>query len=67
MKTNTTQPVDASVQEFIDGIENHRRRDDSLTMLMMSSITGLEPVMWGTSIVGFGSHHCVYETGRERE
>ncbi|MHC5797477.1 hypothetical protein ACVXZ4_15105 [Lacisediminihabitans sp. FW035] len=42
------------------------RRDDSRTMLaMMGSITGLPPVMWGTSIIGFGTHHYVYESGRE--
>jgi hypothetical protein len=63
---NKTQPVDASVEDFIAGIENDRRRDDSRAMLaMMGSITGLPPVMWGTSIVGFGTHHYVYESGRE--
>jgi len=63
---NKTQPVDASVEDFIEGIENDRRRDDSRTMVaMMGSITGLPPVMWGTSIVGFGTHHYVYESGRE--
>ncbi|MFM9920401.1 DUF1801 domain-containing protein [Lacisediminihabitans sp. H27-G8] len=66
MQANKTQPLDASVDEFIDAIENDRRRTDSRAILaMMSSITGLQPVMWGTSIVGFGSHHYVYASGRE--
>lgn len=63
---NKTQPMDASVQSFIEGIENYRRREDSRRLLaMMGSITGLPPVMWGTNIVGFGTHHYVYESGRE--
>jgi hypothetical protein len=66
VSTNKTRPEDASVESFIAGIENGRRRDDSRTMLeMMGSLTGLPPVMWGTSIVGYGSEHYVYESGRE--
>ncbi len=66
MAENKTIPTAASVDEFIAQIENPRRRTDALTALKMyQEITGLPPVMWGPSIIGFGSLHYVYETGRE--
>ncbi len=67
MAENKTKPTSASVDDFIANIENSRRRTDALTALKMyKEITGLRPViMWGPSIIGFGSLHYVYETGRE--
>ena len=66
MAENKTKPTSASVDDFIANIENPRRRTDALTALKMyKDVTGLPPVMWGPSIIGFGSHHYVYETGRE--
>lgn len=66
MAENKTKPTSASVDEFIAQIENPRRRADALTALKMyQEVTGLPPVMWGPSIIGFGSLHYVYETGRE--
>lgn len=66
MAENKTKPTPASVDDFIANIENPRRRTDALTALRIyKEITGLPPVMWGPSIIGFGSHHYVYETGRE--
>lgn len=66
MAENKTKPTSASVDDFIATIENSRRRTDALTSLKIyKEITGLPPVMWGPSIIGFGSHHYVYETGRE--
>jgi len=66
MAENKTQPTSASVDDFIAAIENSRRRTDALTALKVyREITGLPPVMWGPSIIGFGSLHYVYETGRE--
>jgi hypothetical protein len=63
---NQTQPTDASVDEFIAGIENARRRSDALTALKLyKEVTGLTPVMWGPSIIGFGAHHYAYDSGRE--
>ena len=47
-------------------VENRRRREDGLVLMeMMSDVTGLEPEMWGPSIIGFGSYHYRYESGRE--
>ena len=66
MAENKTKPTSASVDDFIANIENPRRRADALTALKMyKEVTGLPPVMWGPSIIGFGSLHYVYESGRE--
>ncbi len=66
MAENKTKPTSASVDDFIDGIENPRRQADALTALRLyKDVTGLPPVMWGPSIIGFGTHHYVYDSGRE--
>lgn len=55
-----------SVAAFLNRVENEERRKDCRTVLaMMKQITGSKPAMWGTSIVGFGSYHYVYASGRE--
>ena len=64
--TNKMQPTDVDPQEFIDQVENATRRADAERIVeMMHDTTGEEPVMWGPSIIGFGSYHYVYESGRE--
>jgi hypothetical protein len=66
MAENKAKPTSASVDDIIATIENSRRRTDALTALKIyKEVTGLPPVMWGPSIIGFGSYHYVYETGRE--
>jgi hypothetical protein len=61
-----TKQNDQSVEAFLNSVDNDRRRADSLTLLaMMKEVTGLEPKLWGSSIVGFGSYHYRYESGRE--
>jgi hypothetical protein len=66
MQANKTQPVGDSVETFIANIPDERRRRDSKDLAgLMRDVTGLAPVMWGTSIVGFGLHHYRYESGRE--
>ena len=66
MEENKTKPTEASVDAFIEGVENARRREDAWTALALyKEVTGLPPVMWGPSIIGFGSVHYVYESGRE--
>ena len=66
MAENKTVKTGASVDEFIAGVENRRRREDGIALLeMMREITGLEPEMWGPSIVGFGDMRYKYESGRE--
>ena len=66
MAENKTRRTGASVGDFLTSVKNKRRREDGFTLLeMMKGITGLEPEMWGPSIIGFGSYHYKYESGRE--
>jgi hypothetical protein len=66
MAENKTQPTSASVSDYIAGIENSRCQADAQVALdLYKDITGLPPVMWGPSIIGFGTYHYVYESGRE--
>ena len=66
MAENKTKPTSASVDDFIAAIGNLRRRADALNALKIyKEITGLPPVMWGPSIIGFGTHHYSYASGRE--
>jgi len=61
-----TKKNDASVKNFLNSVANQTRREDSLSLLgLMRDVTGEEAKMWGSSIVGFGSYHYVYQSGRE--
>jgi hypothetical protein len=61
-----TKKNEASVTKFLDGIKDEKKREDSYTILkLMKQITKTEPKMWGTSIIGFGSYHYKYASGRE--
>lgn len=52
-----TKPTNASVEDFLDAVDNPRRREDGKAVAaLMAEITGEAPVMWGPSIVGFGSY-----------
>ena len=63
---NKTQKTEISVANYIAAIEPAARRSDVQTLNdMMADITGWEPKMWGTSMVGFGEYHYKYESGRE--
>jgi hypothetical protein len=58
--------TDAAVRGFLDGVTHGVRRRDADTLLaLMVRATGETPRMWGPSIVGFGSYHYRYESGRE--
>jgi len=66
MAENKTQRNDGDVMAYLESVENKRRREDSLALLkMMEEATGEPAEMWGTSIVGFGSYHYRYASGRE--
>ena len=61
-----TKPTNASVKEFFNQIPDKERRDDCIAVAkMMEEITGHKPKMWGPSIVGFGTYHYKYASGRE--
>ncbi len=66
MEENKTKQNDASVTAFLEGLTDEKRRADSYVVLeLMQKITGLEPKMWGDAIIGFGSQHYQYASGRE--
>lgn len=61
-----TKPNEQSVVAFLSSIADNKRRQDCFTLLeLMRQVTGTEPKMWGDSIVGFGSYHYKYRSGRE--
>ena len=61
-----TKETDASVEDFLNGIEDEQKRSDSFKILeMMKRLTGEEPKMWGTGLIGFGNTVLKYASGRE--
>jgi len=66
MKENKTQKTTASPIEFLNSIPEPAKRADSLALLeLMRQVSGHEPSMWGTAIVGFGDLRYRYASGRE--
>ena len=60
-----TKKNEASVDDFINSVENEKKRADSFAIInLMQEVTGEEPAMWGDSIVGFGSYTYKYASGR---
>lgn len=63
-----TQPTKQSVARFINAIGNPEKRKDAKTLLQLfKEVTGEKPVLWGSSIVGFGKYHYKYKSGREAD
>lgn len=66
MSENKTKPTKVSVSGFIGAVTDEGRRSDAKQLVkLMQTATGEKPAMWGPSIVGFGTHHYVYDSGRE--
>jgi len=66
MADNKTKPTKLSVAAFIDALTDQTRRADAKALVkLMQSAAGETPKMWGPSIIGFGSYHYTYESGRE--
>jgi len=66
MAENKTKATAVSVAEFVEAIPDTNKRADAWALVnLMQNATGEEPKMWGPSIVGFGSYHYTYESGRE--
>jgi hypothetical protein len=66
MAENQTRPTKESVTAFIKKIPDAARRADAETLLtMLQKATKEKPMMWGPAIIGFGSYHYIYDTGRE--
>jgi hypothetical protein len=66
MAENKTKPTKLSVAAFIDTLTDPARREDAKALVkLMQSAAGEAPKMWGPSIIGFGSYHYKYDSGRE--
>lgn len=63
---NKTQPTAVSVEAFIANVPNEIRRRDAKTLLaLMKKLSGETPRLWGPSMIGFGTYHYKYASGRE--
>ncbi|MGE7110103.1 DUF1801 domain-containing protein [Lysinibacillus sp. NPDC047702] len=61
-----TKETDQSVIEFIENVDNPKKREDAYRLLdIFTEVTGYEAKMWGPSIIGFGKYHYQYKTGHE--
>lgn len=68
MSALKTKPTRVTAAEFIAAVPDPVRRADAETLCaMMERLTGEEPVMWGPSIIGFGSYRYKYDSGHEGE
>ena len=66
MAENKTKQTDASVEAYFDAISDDQRREDCRALSkLMTKVSKQKPKMWGAGIVGFGSYHYKYESGRE--
>jgi hypothetical protein len=66
MAENKTQATDGDVTAFIEGVADEAQRADAHRIAeMMARLSGAPAKMWGPSIIGFGSYHYKYDSGRE--
>ena len=65
MAENKTKSSEESVDAFLDSLPEERRADAKALVKLMQSVSRQKPKMWGPSIVGFGSYHYRYDSGRE--
>lgn len=66
MAQNKTTANDLSVTAYLESITDEQKRNDcTLLVREFSTLLGLPAQMWGTAIIGFGSVHYKYESGRE--
>lgn len=65
MADNITKPTDTSVESFLENVSEKRQAESKILIEMMGEISGEKAVMWGPSIIGFGTYHYKYDSGRE--
>jgi hypothetical protein len=65
MAENKTKPISDAVSAFLKKLSPELRKDCNTIIELMEPISKQKPVMWGSAIIGFGSRHYVYESGRE--
>ena len=64
--TNKTQPTPVDPADFVEGLPKPSQREDGRALLeLMSEVSSEPPVMWGTTMVGFGTYHYRYSSGHE--
>jgi len=66
MAENKTKPTGESVTDFINSVESEQKKKDAFELLaLFKELTNEKAVLWGPSLIGFGSYHYKYESGRE--
>lgn len=66
MSENKTKPTAQAVEDFIEAVEHDGKREDARVLdSLFRRVTGEEPVMWGPTMIGYGSYHYKYDSGRE--
>lgn len=66
MATNKTTETQASVSDFINQISDEAKRNDAIRLVdIFKNQTGFAAILWGPSIIGFGSYHYKYASGHE--
>ena len=66
MAANKTQPTTASVLDYINAVAHEQRKKDALELYAIFNELLQEPaVLWGDSLIGYGSYHYKYDSGRE--
>ena len=65
MAENKTKPTAVTVSAFLETVDETKRAEAKALVKLLQGVTGEKPKMWGPSIVGFGSYHYKYESGRE--
>ena len=66
MTKNKTTVTNTSVADFINSLTDEVKRADSFRLIgIFTEVTKLDPLMWGTSIIGFGKYHYVYSSGHQ--
>ncbi len=66
MAENKTKPTRASIGDFLSTMGDPTKQADASELIdMMQKLSGRKPALWGPSIIGFGTHHFVYESGRK--
>ena len=67
MATIKTKPGEYEVELFLEGLDATRLEEADILIDLMSEITGKQPVMWGSSIIGFDSYHYKSKSGQEAD
>lgn len=66
MAENKTKPTEVSVEAFIESVDHAGKREDARVLdALFRKVTGEEPAMWGPTMIGYGTYHYKYDSGRE--